>query len=85
MEKKQIITLWGSNKLCAYYNLRKCEQYEVVPPRIDILNYLVPMWHVCSNKFQNCFNALCLYIGILLEREFLGAVFPLKSALVYII
>ena len=25
VENKWIITLWGSNKLCAYYNPRKCE------------------------------------------------------------
>ena len=23
-----------------------------LPLRFDIVNYLIPMWHVCSNKFQ---------------------------------
>ena len=26
-----------------------------LPLRIDIVNYLIPMWHVCSNKFHSSF------------------------------
>ena len=31
--------------------------FEVVSHRVDIIDYLVPMWHVCSNKshFAICF------------------------------
>ena len=29
--------------------------FEVFPLRFDILNYLIPMWYVCSNKFHFSF------------------------------
>ena len=44
--------IMGSNKLCAYYNPIKMWTFEVLPLRFDIINYIVPMWHVSSNKFQ---------------------------------
>ena len=44
------ITLWGSNMLCVYYKPRKCVYFEVFPLRVDIVNYLVPRWHVFSTS-----------------------------------
>ena len=43
--------------LCAYYTPIKCVHLGFVPLRFDIINYLVPRWHVCSSSFNllNCF------------------------------
>ena len=65
------LTLWGSIMLCAYYK-----------HRVDIENYLAPMWHVCSNKFQFALMLSFLF-WILFVEDFLGKVF-LKCGLLHL-
>jgi hypothetical protein len=38
--------------LCAYFKAMKMCIFEVLSHCVDIVNYLVSMWHVFSNKFQ---------------------------------
>jgi len=56
---------------------------EVLPPRIDILHYLIPLWHVSqtSSFLLKCF--LPLIVWILFVMEFLGMAFP-KYVLIYL-
>ena len=35
-----------------------------LPLRFDVINYLIPMWHVCSNKFQFPFGYLLALVCV---------------------
>ena len=43
------ITLRGSNMLCILLAYKMCT-FEILSPRIDIVDYLVPRWHVSSTS-----------------------------------
>ena len=55
--------------------------FEVVSLRIDIDNYLAPMWHICSYKFQFAWMPLLIISWILYMRVFLGMCFLIFRSL----
>ena len=69
--------------LCILRAMKICI-FEVVSHRIDVVNYLSPMWHVCSNKFQfSQMASLLISLWILFVRYILGKVF-LKCGPLYL-
>ena len=54
--------------LCILQAMKMCI-FEVVSHSIDIVNYLVPMWHVLLKQVQICLNGLFDNIFVDLVRE----------------
>ena len=55
--------------------------FEVVSLRIDMDNYLAPMWRICSYKFQFAWMHLLIIFWILYMRVFLGMCFLIFRSL----
>ena len=73
---KWIITLWGSNKLCAYYKPRKCEHMRFCHLELILLVILF-LCGMLLKQVSIYLNAFCLSLfWILFVEDVLGMAFP---------